>query len=209
MVYKNFINRFIISIILIIIYLFTLKEVSYLFFFGLLIYLLIFFEIIKYFNKLKFYIILYLIISIISFILFFQYFYNFQLFNLIILIIVSFDSSSYFSGKLFGKKFIFKNISPKKTLEGYFGGLIITNLLCFVYYLFFLNNLYQINIYIFLTNMIIIGSLIGDLLQSYFKRKNNIKDSSNFLPGHGGFFDRFDSFMSTIIIIFIYSFLNQ
>ena len=45
------------------------------------------------------------------------------------------------------------------------------------------------------------NTLFGDLIQSFFKRKNNIKDSSNFLPGHGGFFDRFDSFISSIIFL--------
>ena len=48
-------------------------------------------------------------------------------------------------------------------------------------------------------------SIIGDLIESYFKRKNNIKDSSQFLPGHGGYFDRFDSFIASIIFLTIFS----
>ena len=59
----------------------------------------------------------------------------------------------------------------------------------------------------FFINIIILFSFLGDLIQSYFKRLNNIKDSSNFLPGHGGFFDRFDSFLLVIIPFSIHRFL--
>ena len=58
-----------------------------------------------------------------------------------------------------------------------------------------------------LNNLVILFSFIGDLIQSYFKRINNLKDSSNLLPGHGGFFDRFDSFLLVIIPFSINSFL--
>ena len=54
-------------------------------------------------------------------------------------------------------------------------------------------------------NLTIFISIIGDLIESFFKRKNNIKDSSKFLPGHGGFFDRFDSFIASIIMLTLFS----
>ena len=57
-----------------------------------------------------------------------------------------------------------------------------------------------------LINLTILISVFGDLIESFFKRKNNIKDSSNYLPGHGGFFDRFDSFIGAIIILTFFSF---
>ena len=57
----------------------------------------------------------------------------------------------------------------------------------------------SLNLYFFII-LIIIFSFIGDIIESYFKRKNNLKNSSNFIPGHGGVFDRFDSFLFSIII---------
>ena len=57
----------------------------------------------------------------------------------------------------------------------------------------------NINLILFII-IIVISSFIGDVIESYFKRTNNIKNSSSFLPGHGGFFDRFDSFILTIIV---------
>ena len=58
-----------------------------------------------------------------------------------------------------------------------------------------------------LLNLIIFISIIGDLIESFFKRKNNIKDSSKFLPGHGGYFDRFDSFIASITMLTLFSFI--
>ena len=69
------------------------------------------------------------------------------------------------------------------------------------YYIpFFKNNS---NIFIF-TTIILISAILGDILESIIKRKLLIKDISNFLPGHGGFFDRFDSFLFTFITINIF-----
>ena len=62
---------------------------------------------------------------------------------------------------------------------------------------------------IILINFTIIISIVGDLIESYFKRKNNIKDSSKYLPGHGGYFDRFDSFIASIIMLTVFSKLLQ
>ena len=55
----------------------------------------------------------------------------------------------------------------------------------------------ELMIFIFI---IIISAFIGDLIESFFKRKSNLKNSSEFIPGHGGVFDRFDSFIFSIII---------
>ena len=55
--------------------------------------------------------------------------------------------------------------------------------------------------FILISTILIVFAFIGDLIQSYYKRQSNIKDSSSLLPGHGGFFDRFDSFILVLIFI--------
>ena len=130
-------------------------------------------------------------------------YYNIHLFNFIIFTIILFDSFSFFIGKFFGKNLIFKTISPNKTFEGYLGGILLTNLSYQFYSLIVYGFIFNI-IETFLLNLIIFSAAMGDLIESLFKRKNNLKDSSNFLPGHGGFFDRFDSFLFSIIALFVY-----
>jgi phosphatidate cytidylyltransferase len=140
--------------------------------------------------------------------MYFSFNFNSYEFTAIILCITCFDSSSYLFGKIFGKKKILNKISPNKTYEGLIGGIMLTNLISLIIYLNF--DIYKTNVnlnFFFFTNIVILFSFFGDLIQSYFKRFNNLKDSSNFLPGHGGFFDRFDSFLLVIIPFSIHSIL--
>ena len=206
MVYKNLLIRFFSSFIIILIYLFTINNINYLFILGVIFYIIIFIEIYKYFKKYFYIVLFYFFISFISYIYYINYFYNFYLFNTLILTIIIFDTFSYLSGYYFGRNYPFKKISPYKTFEGYLGGIIFTNLLLMLYNFYLVKYSYN---NLILINLIILTSIIGDLLQSFFKRINSIKDSSNFLPGHGGFFDRFDSFISSIILILSYSYLIQ
>ena len=200
--YKNLYIRSIISIVLLFLYIISLSSSYLLFLLGVTMYIFVFYEIYKNFNK-NIIIFLYFTLSFLSFVYYIFYYFDIYFFNLLIFVIISFDTFSYFIGKLFGKRKIFYNISLSKTLEGYFGGLIITNLI-YVLYNFVIFKSTNILLLIIL-NLLIITSLLGDLLESYFKRKSKIKDSSNLLPGHGGFFDRFDSFISSIILLFLYS----
>ena len=208
MVYKNLYNRLFFSLFFFLIYFISLNNKFILFIFGTLIYILIFYEIFKYFTKLFKIIILYLLTSYFCLILYFFVFFDYVVFNIFVFTIIIFDSLSFITGKLIGKNYIFKVISPKKTLEGYVGGFITTNVFFFFYYYFMIIQI-EINFLIILVNLIILISIIGDLIESYFKRKNNLKDSSNYLPGHGGYFDRFDSFVaSTIMLTLLSLFLN-
>ncbi len=203
MAYKNFIFRSLISLLFIISYFYiSIFNFEYIFYLIALIYLLIMIEVLLYFKKYNYYIIFYLIISFISF-LNIDFDSQFLLiFNLMIITIISFDIFSYFCGVTLGKIKLFKKISPNKTLEGLIGG-IIFSILISIFYLYY--SEIKITYYkFFFILLIILTSLFGDLIESIFKRLNNLKNSSNLLPGHGGFFDRFDSFVLSIIT---YSFL--
>ena len=202
MVYKNFFLRLIFSLIFIFVYLIcSIINLNYIFYLILIIYTLIVFEICYYFKSYK---LIPLIYVLISFIFFFNINFNkeyFTNFNLFILTVITFDVFSYISGKFFGKKKLTK-ISPNKTIEGLLGG-IITSLFFSLYFAFILNLQLNFNLIFFIV-MIIISAFIGDIIESFFKRKNNLKNSSNLIPGHGGVFDRFDSFLFSIIFYTVY-----
>ena len=126
--------------------------------------------------------------------------YNFQDYNLIFLwlILITWltDLGGYFFGKLFGGPKLTK-ISPNKTWAGAIGSIILSQ---FAFLIFFLDVNYKFNFYIFFSQLFLsIIAQIGDILMSYIKRKNNKKDSSNFIPGHGGFLDRVDGLIWIII----------
>ena len=202
MVYKNFLLRFLFAVIILSIY-FIISYIDFnlVFYLILLIYFIILLEIIIYFKTYKFIPIIYIALSLICFLNIDFKEFKILDFNLLLIIIITFDIFSYFFGKAIGKTKLI-NISPKKTIEGLVGGIIVSILfsIIFSYYFEILINMHLF-IYIFL---IIFSSLSGDLIESYFKRKNNLKNSSNIIPGHGGVFDRFDSFLFSIIVYSIF-----
>ena len=172
-----------------------------------ILYLLIFIEIILYFKKnyKLFFLIIYLFFS---FILIQSYFINYfqkEIFILWIIIISVFDIVSYLFGSMFGKKRILPKISPKKTYLGFLSGFFITIFFVFIYN-FYIPVMENINLIIF-SIILILSGFVGDIIESIFKRLAGIKNSSNFIPGHGGFFDRFDSYIGSAYLIFIFSYL--
>ena len=186
--YNNFLLRLLLSSFFITIYcIIAYIDLKYLFYLILLIYVLIFIEIYIYFKLYKFLPIFYLIISFIFFLTIDLNKVIFINFNLFILTVISFDIFSYIVGKKFGKK-KFNKISPNKTYEGLLGGVLASLIFSILF------------CYIFEILLNIFSAFIGDIIESYFKRKNNLKNSSEFIPGHGGVFDRFDSFLFSIII---------
>ena len=165
----------------------------------LIIFLFCLYEWIKIFKKKNIFFFLGLLILFIFLISLIRI-YNFEGYNLkflwLILITWLTDIGGYIFGKLFsGPKLI--KISPNKTWAGAVGSIILSQ---FAFLIFFLDVKYKFNFYIFFSQLFlsIIGQ-IGDILMSYIKRKNNKKDSSNFIPGHGGFLDRVDGLIFIII----------
>ncbi len=106
------------------------------------------------------------------------------------------DTFAFLSGKFFGKTKLFERISPKKTWEGTIGGVIFTVLSAIAITLLFDND----HLIFWMVSAAIIApcSILGDLLESLFKRNMGIKDSGNILPGHGGILDRFDATLLTV-----------
>jgi phosphatidate cytidylyltransferase len=112
------------------------------------------------------------------------------------------DTFAFLVGKNIGKHKLLERISPNKTIEGFIGGMVFTFIMSFVLANYFTTlSLIQ---WIVIAAIVSIFGVLGDLIESMFKRQANVKDSSNFIPGHGGFLDRFDSVIFAAPFIFIY-----
>ena len=114
------------------------------------------------------------------------------------------DSFAFLIGKNFGKHKLFPSVSPKKTIEGFIGGLVFSLLAALL--------ISKFNLDFSMLNWLIISVLVsalgttGDLVESKFKRQAGIKDSGNIMPGHGGILDRLDSLL--FAAPFVYLFIN-
>ena len=111
------------------------------------------------------------------------------------------DSAAYLIGKIFGKNHIYGSISPNKTLEGTLGGFVASTAifpaLCTIFSLPF--NTLEASLLGFIMGL---SGQLGDLLESFLKRKAKVKNSGNILPGHGGMLDRLDSIVFPVVIIY-------
>jgi len=130
------------------------------------------------------------------------YYGQFNYIIYIFILIWTCDSMAFFGGKFLGKHKL-SAISPKKTWEGSVTGLVFTLIASYLFYYFSDGKLTLVDA-IVLGLIIGIFSQIGDLFESLFKRKLNVKDSSHIIPGHGGVLDRFDSLIFVSPLIFIY-----
>jgi phosphatidate cytidylyltransferase len=114
------------------------------------------------------------------------------------------DTFAYIVGKSLGKNKLLERVSPKKTIEGFFGGLIAAIIAGLI--IFNVLDLYTLGIWISLGVIASVFGTIGDLVQSNYKRQAGVKDSGNLMPGHGGLYDRLDS--AIYASPFIYAFLQ-
>lgn len=113
------------------------------------------------------------------------------------------DSGAYLFGRSFGKTKLAPTVSPKKTWEGFLGGITTAaGLQLIIFPLLFDDSYWLYSIFA----AILIGSAatVGDLIQSKMKRKAGVKDSGKILPGHGGAFDRLDSFIFALPVALLF-----
>lgn len=112
----------------------------------------------------------------------------------IFLIIWSNDTGAYFTGKSLGKTKLFERISPNKTVEGSAGGIVLAFVIITIYFHYIVTtDKFSFIFWLIFTAVISVAGILGDLIESQFKRTLNIKDSGALIPGHGGFLDRFDA----------------
>ena len=112
------------------------------------------------------------------------------------------DTGAYLVGSLIGKRKLFERISPKKSWEGFFGGLILV-LASSQAFAWFAPEISRLNWLGLATTVVLFGTW-GDLIESLLKRTLGVKDSGHILPGHGGMLVRFDSVMLAVPASYIY-----
>lgn len=115
------------------------------------------------------------------------------------------DTGAYLSGRYFGKHKLFERHSPKKTWEGFIGGVLISAGIALIISHFYI----EMPWYQWVIMAVIIGTFgtMGDLVESMFKRSINVKDSGGILPGHGGLLDRFDGLFIAVPVVYTYLYL--
>jgi phosphatidate cytidylyltransferase len=115
------------------------------------------------------------------------------------------DSGAYFAGRFFGRRMLFPSLSPKKTVEGGAGGLLLTVLIVGPIAYVLLD--YTPAKALIIGAVVSVSSQCGDLFESSLKRILDVKDLGTFLPGHGGVLDRIDSLLFTAPAVYYISLL--
>jgi phosphatidate cytidylyltransferase len=112
------------------------------------------------------------------------------------------DTGAYLTGMTFGRHKLMERISPKKTWEGFFGGLVSAALVAWFLsdWLGVVDNFHWIVIAVIIS----VTGTYGDLVESMLKRSTGVKDSGTILPGHGGFLDRFDSAILSFPVVYLF-----
>ncbi len=121
------------------------------------------------------------------------------------LMLWSSDTGAYLFGVKFGKSKLFERHSPKKSWEGFLGGVFTSVLTAIIISQYFFE--YDMIHWIVMALIISCFGTMGDLVESMFKRSINVKDSGNILPGHGGVLDRFDGLLISAPIVYVYLYL--
>ena len=112
------------------------------------------------------------------------------------------DTAAFVVGSLFGKHKFIERISPKKTVEGFIGGIVFSVLAAVILSKFFTD--YSLAFWIGFSIVTALFGTLGDLFESLIKRTYEVKDSGSLIPGHGGILDRIDSLLIAIPAVYIY-----
>lgn len=130
---------------------------------------------------------------------------NYVLFAL--LIIWATDTGAYFFGNALGKKKLWPEISPNKTVAGALGGIFIACVVGIIFQLIYPFE-HSMLVIVLVTIIVSIVGQIGDLVASAYKRHYKVKDSGHLLPGHGGILDRMDSLIFVLPLLYILQFIT-
>jgi len=117
------------------------------------------------------------------------------------------DTGAYLIGSLAGRHPLWKRISPAKTVEGVVAGVLLAYLAAFLTRSLFPELTFQMRL--ILTGVIILFGTLGDLLESMFKRRVQVKDSGKLIPGHGGLLDRLDSLLLAVPAVYFTLLIQQ
>ncbi|WP_299149866.1 phosphatidate cytidylyltransferase [uncultured Dokdonia sp.] len=112
------------------------------------------------------------------------------------------DTFAFIVGKSVGKHKLLERISPKKTIEGFVGGLVFCCLASLLFYYF--TDLLSLKLWITIALVTSVFGTLGDLIQSQLKRQAGVKDSGRIMPGHGGLYDRLDSIIFAAPFLYLF-----
>ena len=131
--------------------------------------------------------------------------YNPKIIISIFILIWTNDTFAYIVGKSIGKRKLFERISPKKTIEGFIGGVVFAVIASYIIAKYYI-EVKEGATYIWIIIALIVGifGTIGDLIESKFKRVSGVKDSGKIMPGHGGILDRLDSVIFAAPIVYLF-----
>ncbi|TNE31473.1 MAG: phosphatidate cytidylyltransferase [Bacteroidetes bacterium] len=116
------------------------------------------------------------------------------------------DTFAYLVGKSIGKHRLHERLSPKKSVEGFVGGMAFAILAGYLFHVYTITE-YTLSDWIFFGLISSIGGTMGDLFESALKRSAKVKDSGKFIPGHGGLLDRIDSFLFVVPMVWLYLYI--
>ena len=133
-------------------------------------------------------------------------FFNYQVVIAILCMLWANDTFAYLVGRTIGKTKLMERVSPKKTVEGFLGGL--AGAIAVGVAAHFIYGVYGIVNWLILATIVVVFGSLGDLVQSKMKREAGVKDSGMIMPGHGGLYDRTDSLFFAAPFVYIFLILS-